>query len=395
MTVNKERIRNLDFLRGIVIFMAVFEHYTGYLNYWYKDFFIREHDSWATLYASHMPMVNRLLPMDGITANMCLWLVPWVSQIYLALAMFNLASKTQLQVKEKLKKHLFLYTSIIAVLYIEGFVIAPNFGEALSFYPVMLWMVILALSSVIYSYCGIKGMLAMTVMSFFVSQIGVPEALSAVEATVRQHVHPNFELDARVDLFLTSGCLGFVIGLVWHHMPQLRDILCKGVMMWSALALFIFFTLGDLGHVSKFDVYEQEHSLAESTVGHLGIWGAEFLVISVLLLLHLKKIEISWKPINWIGMYSLTVFIFHKSIFIFFWGPIMTLVTAKMGVHLVNNFMIVFLLSSLSILFIYAFKRSGILFHLMGTHQDESWSHLYRDKTEADNTIGVKRDKAI
>ncbi|MCG7499196.1 hypothetical protein MHO82_20220 [Vibrio sp. Of7-15] len=44
----KQRIVSLDFLRGLMIFMAVFEHYTGYLNYWYIDFFIRER-SFSTL----------------------------------------------------------------------------------------------------------------------------------------------------------------------------------------------------------------------------------------------------------------------------------------------------------------------------------------------------------
>ncbi|MHC6528932.1 hypothetical protein [Vibrio proteolyticus] len=386
MTANKQRIVSLDFLRGLVIFMAVFEHYTGYLNYWYKDFFIREYESWDTVYTSHLPMIGKLLPMDSITANMCLWLVPWVSQIYLALAAFNLAMKTQEQVRAKLAQKLLLFASIIGVLYVEGFVIAPNFGEAISFYPVMLWMVLLALFSLVYGLFGIRGMMVVTVLSFFVAQLGIPDALSSFEAMVRHYVHPDYELDARLDLFMASGCLGFMYGWVWHHKPHMRDMLNQGVMLLSVLALALFFTFDSIGTISLADVYAEEHSLAENTFGRMGIWGTEFLVISTLLWLHSKGIDVSWRPLNWIGMFSLTVFIFHKSIFIFLWGPLMTLITAKLGMTLVNNFFVIFTLSSLSILMIYGFKRSGIICHLMGLHQDNSWKSVYAAKKPAATT---------
>lgn len=374
---DRQRIVSLDFLRGLVIFMAVFEHYTGYLNYWYKDFFIREYESWDKVYASHLPMSGNLLPMDNITSTLSLWLVPWVSQIYLALAAFNLAMKTQEQVRDILSQKLLLFTSIIGVLYVEGFVIAPNFGEAISFYPVMLWMVLLALFSIVYGLFGIYGMMAVTLLSFFVDQLGIPDALRTFETLVRHYIHPNYELDARLDLFMASGCLGFMYGQVWHHKPHIRNIVNQGVMLLSVLALAIFFTFDSIGTISLVDIYSEEHSLAENTFGRIGIWGTEFLVISMLLWLHSKDIDVSWKPLNWIGMFSLTVFIFHKSIFIFLWGPLMTLITAKLGMTLVNNFLVTSILSSLSILMIYYFKRSNIIYHLMGLHQDKNWKAVY------------------
>lgn len=72
------RITGLDLLRGLVIFMAVFEHYTGYLNYWYIDFFNREHALWDSFYLSHKAMAGQLLPMDHTTAQVSAWLIPWV-----------------------------------------------------------------------------------------------------------------------------------------------------------------------------------------------------------------------------------------------------------------------------------------------------------------------------
>ena len=162
MPLQDARITGLDLLRGLVIFMAVFEHYTGYLNYWYIDFFTREHALWDSFYLSHKAMAGHLLPMDHTTAQVSAWLIPWVSQIYLALAAFNLSRRDQTSFRPQLKSKLVLFVSIIAVLYVEGLVIAPNFGEAISFYPVMLWMCLLALFSLVYGWFGIRGMLALT-----------------------------------------------------------------------------------------------------------------------------------------------------------------------------------------------------------------------------------------
>ena len=43
---NRTHLVGLDFLHGWVIFMAIFEHYTGYLNYWYVDFFLKRAILW-------------------------------------------------------------------------------------------------------------------------------------------------------------------------------------------------------------------------------------------------------------------------------------------------------------------------------------------------------------
>ena len=52
----------------------------------------------------------------------------------------------------------------------------------------------------------------------------------------------------------------------------------------------------------------------------------------------------------------------------------------------ISNFFVIFTLSSLSILMIYGFKRSGIICHLMGLHQDNSWKAVYAAKKPAVTT---------
>lgn len=371
------RITGLDLLRGLVIFMAVFEHYTGYLNYWYIDFFNREHALWDSFYLSHKAMAGHLLPMDNTTAQVSAWLIPWVSQIYLALAAFNLSRRSQERFRPQLGGKLVLFASIILILYVEGLVIAPNFGEAISFYPVMLWMCLLALFSLVYAWFGIRGMLVLTVLSLLLDQFGVQTLLGNIDSWMKLHVHPDYELDARLDLFMASGCFGFLYGWCWHQRPQWRDRLNGLVLTLSLIALVIYLAFGESSSVELSDIYANEHELALDMAGRAGIWGMEFLVIGAVLWLHQRNINLCWRPLNWIGMYSLTVFIFHKSIFVHLWGPLLLWWTARQGTILPNSFGLIMLLSATSVLLIYAFQRSGIICHLMGMHQDRDWVRLY------------------
>jgi len=357
--------------------MAVFEHYTGYLNYWYIDFFTREHALWDSFYLSHKAMAGHLLPMDQLTAHASAWLIPWVSQIYLALAAFNLSRRSQASFRTQLGGKLALFASIILMLYVEGLVIAPNFGEAISFYPVMLWMCLLALFSMVYAWFGIRGMLVLTVLSLLLDQLGVQDLLGHIDSWMKLHVHPEYELDARLDLFMASGCFGFLYGWCWHQRPQWRDRLNRLVFTLSLIALAVYFLFGESCAVDINDIYADEHELALDMIGRAGIWGMEFLVIGAVLWLHQRNIRLCWRPLNWIGMYSLTVFIFHKSIFVHLWGPMLLWWTARQGTILPNSFGLIMLLCTASVLLIYAFQRSGIICHLMGMHQDRDWQRLY------------------
>ena len=145
----------------------------------------------------------------------------------------------------------------------------------------------------------------------------------------------------------------------------------------SLLALAVYLMFGETSTVELSDIYANEHELAMDMVGRAGIWGMEFLVIGAVLWLHQRNIRLCWRPLNWIGMYSLTVFIFHKSIFVHLWGPLLLWWTARQGTILPNNFGLIMALSATSVLLIYAFQRSGIICHLMGMHQDRDWARLY------------------
>lgn len=375
--MSSQRVAGLDFLRGWFILMAIFEHYTGYLNYWYIDFFGREQARFGSLYASHLPMVGQLNPMDGFTATLSSYLVPWVSQIYLMLAAFNLASRSQERARAELPQKLGLFAALYLVFALEGLLIAPNLGEALSFYPQMLWMVLLALFCVVYAYAGIRGMLALTGLALVWPLLSGDNPFAAFEAWMKANVHPAYEFDARVDLFGASGALGFVYGWLWAQRPQARSRLNHTVLALSALCLAAYALWGQAPAMNLQDIYATEHDLAEDAWGLLGILGMEFGVVALVLALHQRGIELCWRPINWIGFYSLTVFIFHKALFVHLWGPALTWVTAKLDTTLPNSFPITLALTLTAVGVAWAIKRSGIVDRITGRSQDGQWQRHY------------------
>lgn len=375
--VSDERVLGLDFLRGLFIFMAMIQHYTGYLNYWYQDFFRREEPFWGEVYASHLPMVGQLNPMDGLTATLSAWLVPWVSQIYIALAAFNLSRDTQAGMRAKLASRLVLFTSVYLIFVAEGLVIGPDFGEAISFYPVMLWMVLLALFATVYACTGLIGMAVLGAVALVLAYFGDANPFGGFETWMRAHVHPGYEFDARVDLFGASGVLGFAYGWCWHHKPALRSRLNYGVLAGSAVLIALYVLCGPTMHMDSSDIYATEHEMMTNFMGLIGIIGIEFAVVSIVLSLHQRGCSLSFKPVNWVGFYSLTVFFFHKMFFIFAWGPLLLFISAKLGTTLPNNFAVVCALAVATIGCVWVIKRARVAELLMGANQDARWRRVY------------------
>ena len=60
--------------------------------------------------------------------------------------------------------------------------------------------------------------------------------------------------------------------------------------------------------------------MSQSIINSLGILGMEFIVLSTVLILHQKNICLKWNAVNWIGVYSLPIFLLHKIIFVHFLG---------------------------------------------------------------------------
>ncbi len=307
-----QRIHCLDFLRGFFVFLALWQHFAYYLNYWYLDFY-QGWSFWGEAFTPHVEYVGSHIFADGFSSWAAWFFTPWVSQIYLFLAAFNLAKRDQKALKEKINIKLLSFVILFFLFTTENMIVAPNIGEAFSLYPLQTWMIILGLVLGVYCWLGEKGVWALAVLGLVRLGLPLDSLYEGIEDVVRLHLHKNFEIDARPDYFLTSGALGFLLGRRWWQGKK------EQLPYWIATGgagLLLWFLFGQEFIVHSQDVFATEHLLAQTFLGSIGIHGIELLVVGTFLYFAHRGFDCSFKFLNWIGRYSLLVFFLHRILFL-------------------------------------------------------------------------------
>lgn len=348
----RPRLVNLDFLRGLFIILALDQHFTYYINMWYVDYF-RDTMALTSTYAVHFPMIGKQVSSDFFNHLLAIIFTPWVSQIYLTMAAFNLAKKDQLSFALEIGNKFKIFGMILLYFILENFIVAPNTGQAISFYPIMLWMVILGFISLIYSYVGIRGILIFTLLALLRFVIPIEYLSDFFEEVIQGRIHPGFEYDARFEYFVLSGCLGFIMGYVHYHMPlykHKKDFLFAG---FGTLLVLIYVLVGDTFTVPYDDFFRTEHDLARTFSGTAYIIGIQAIVISAFLWLEKKNIKINVPVVNWVGIYSLMIFALHRILFVKLIAPISIMIGSLTGRTLG---------ASIIEIYIYVFMTLGICY---------------------------------
>jgi hypothetical protein len=324
------RLVNLDFLRGLFIILALEQHFSYYINMWYVDYF-RDTMALLSTYSVHFPMIGKQITVDLPSQWMALIFTPWVSQIYLTMAAFNLSKKNSNLFGHELSSKLKVYLLIFIYFVFENFIVAPNFGQGISFYPVMLWMLVLGVISLVYKYLGIRGILVFTALSCLRFVFPVEYISALFEEVVKNKIHPGFEYDARFEYFILSGCLGFCMGYVHYHLPlykRNKDLLFMGI---GLLLVLIYVLIGDPFVVYRDDVFRTEHDLAKTFSGTAYILGVQAMVISFFLWLEKKNIKLNIPVITWVGINSLLIFALHRIFFVKIIAPTSVMVGSLTG----------------------------------------------------------------
>lgn len=357
---DSKRIVNLDFLRGLFIILAMNQHFAYYLNMWYVEYF-RDSIALGTTYQSHLEMIGKNLPIDVVTYWLAKIFTPWVSQIYLTMAAFNLGKYSQDEMKnninEKIKTHMLILTFFIA----ENLIVAPNLGQGISIYPIMLWMIILTILSLAFRFFGVAGIVCVAFVSMFRFIIPIELISGFFEHLIKYKIHPGFEYDAKVEYFILSGCMGYLIGHVYYFKNNYRSINYKIFILLGFLFSAPYLFWGNSFEINIVDVFATEHSLSRSMLGSFFILGVQALVISAFLWLEERQVRFNIRVINWIGINSILVFAFHRIIFVKIIAPLSTLIHAMMNERLSASTIMIYIYISLTVLICYLLQRSPIL----------------------------------
>jgi hypothetical protein len=326
----RPKITNFDFLLGFFVILAMDEHFTYYLNWWYIDFF-KEFPALRATYQIHLPMLEKNLQTDHLNAMLGNIFIPWVSQIYLSLAAFKLAGKDSGILNQNLFSRLKIYLLIILVFIFENFFVAPDFGQAISIYPITIWMIILTLLTFIYAKFDIKGIVFILIISLCRWFTPIDEWSDFFQLIMIKNIHPGFEYDARIEYFLTSGCLGFILGYIYYHKEQIKEKFFISAILMGLLLASTFFLSGGSFYSDPTNSLSNEHELTRTFQGSIYIWGMIVLVISLMTTLEMKNIKINLPIINWVGKNSLTIFGTHRILFLKIIMPISMFIGAMSG----------------------------------------------------------------
>lgn len=355
--ISKSRIVNLDFLRGLFIILALDQHFTYYINMWYVEYF-RDAMALNTTYKVHFPMIGKQVATDQFNMLLDYIFTPWVSQVYLTLATFNLASKAQSIFKTELFTKLKIFGLIFIFFLMENFIVAPNMGQAISFYPIMLWMVVMSIISICYGLFGIRAVLLLTLFSLFRWLIPVDIISNLFQSIIAYNIHPGFEYDARIEYFFTSGCLGFIMGYVHYHKPNVKHLKDIYFILMGLVFIAFYLAYGDPYIQDAADVFLHEHDLARTFSGSLYIWGVQAVLISTFLLMEKKSIKLNIPVFNWVGKHSILVFGLHRIFFVRILAPISVLVCTWFDRTLGASTIEIYTYVCITILFCYFIKVS-------------------------------------
>lgn len=353
------RIVNLDFLRGLFIILALDQHFTYYINMWYVEYF-RDAIALTSTYKIHFPMIGHQIATDRFNHILGLIFTPWVSQIYLTLASFNLAKKSQHLFKGELTQKLKIFVLIYLFFLMENFIVAPNLGQAISFYPIMLWMVIMSVLAIVYSYLGVGGILVLTLISLFRWVLPVDLISNLFQSLVVYNIHPGFEYDARIEYFFTSGCLGFLMGYGHYHKPNLKHVKDTYFILMGVVFIAFYLAYGEHFIIDPANAFAHEHDLAQTFSGTLYIIGIQAVVISGFLWLEKKSIRFRVPIVTWVGLNSILVFAIHRIFFVRILAPLSVLVGTWFNRPLGASTFEMYTYVGLTIAFCYFIKVSRI-----------------------------------
>jgi hypothetical protein len=359
MNKSDSRLINLDFLRGIFLIFALDEHFTYYVNMWFVEYF-RDSSALDSTYSMYSSMIGKQIPTDSLNYILGISFIPWVSQVYLTLACFNLAKRTQTDFGSVVAAKLKTFLLILIFFIMENFIVAPDTGQAISIYPIMVWMVIMSGLSLLYSKFGIKGILTITGISFLRFFIPIESYGDNIQIWMVENVHKGFEYDARIEYFLTSGCFGFILGYIHYHKKEWAN---KKDVIAGFVGLILFLTwvlIGEPVVLIPTDAFAREHDWATTLSGSCFLWGAQLFVISLFLWLEKINIKINIKFVNWVGVNSIFVFALHRVLFVKIVMPLSLLFGTYTGHMLSASLVEMYTYVSITLGLCYLIKRFNI-----------------------------------
>ncbi|OGR13629.1 MAG: hypothetical protein A2341_22705 [Deltaproteobacteria bacterium RIFOXYB12_FULL_58_9] len=313
------RIHALDLLRGLCIFMMCEQYFTYAI---------------ATYFG---------VPLDPYLRGQWQVCTPVVTQMFVALAAFNLGAKERSIFAETLPQKLFVYATVFCVFAFELFFVAiphrfvPSEGHLFEFNALMCWMTCLAVVAIAYRFLSTKILVGVFALQCVFWALPMQHLDDKVESGVSNLIGLPFKLDVRPHLFIGSALLGLLLGIFYHRGHALHQRWWPTLMGLGAFAYMMWLVFGAPFYVGAMQPYKTEFDVAKSFIGMLGTWGLEtVLILGALWPLRFGK-NYRVPLLCWAGASSLLIYTAHKLIFGSIFLPFLELIAIHIAPGPVSN----------------------------------------------------------
>jgi hypothetical protein len=366
---NLGRNHVLDLLKALLIALSCMEHFSGFLNVWYTDYFrIQDIENtghsvkFIDLYGKHYFALNQAVSADTVQGWFHRWLIPWLPHLYIALAGFNLGRKDPQSLRHRNGSALTYFIILIGLFILENFLVAPHFGQAISVNPIMIWMfVLLALNwicsrlSVVRTSVVFGIALGLQLLQNLPLGFRIPSFFELL-----QRVHP-WSYHTEFLPYFISGLLGFLIhrGLRQSNVQQWLRRGWMGVA--AAISVGTFFKIRDLF------VYDPSSILDSHDRIHPDPFGLVFILSTLVWILlwvysyEFKTARNKLKLATYISTYSLSLFLIHRVLFVRLIAPVRLHVGSYFGLTLTNHWYELFVYFGAVLLIHEGLRRGGVL----------------------------------
>lgn len=331
---------SLDCLRGVVIVLALYQHFCHFLTFWYRSY-VKPFHFTDVAYQSHAQAYREgwLLFVDGTSRWLLEYLTPWSTHLFIVLAGLNIGLKSQAETRARLRSRLLLFAALLYFFTLENFVVAMSFGDALSIYPLQMWMILLALLNVVYARAGYKGVLFVFMGSFARFLVPLDMAADSMQSALTHLVHRDWEYNARFEYYVGSAAFGVLLGDRLRRGVSIR--IHSGVFALSCVAVLGILLTWRPPAFNELDFFLHEYALLKDVTGTLGIFVVCLFWISGVVLverlINFPRLTVFY----WAGVSSLFIFALHRICFVHVTLPFYEWLSAQLSFSMRNSFFIV------------------------------------------------------
>jgi hypothetical protein len=324
---------------------ACSEHFSQFLNVWYIETFkkndIINRNDFPVLveqYLFHIDNIGRILPTDPIGSVLALMFVPWATHMFIGFAGYNISRKEPAVLRENLGNINKILFFMFLLFYAENFIVSNEFFAGLLISPVITWMLILIFSNSVYAFFGFGGVLITFFSSLILKMLSNSGFFQInLFSQIISSIHPRIVESTEPLNYLPSCLIGTLFGAYVNQYKKDKPFSNRTKLFFGALTIFFLWQSRHLFRHDPSDIFSFDELLITNNFGILFV--ISIIVTSLTILHQLEKQKpYAWlRPLEYVGIHSLGIYLIHRILFSSVLAPIRFHLGSYFKLPMTNN----------------------------------------------------------